>query len=153
MAPTVTWICQHCGDQRAAGIHGAKPDEICSACNRVAKWRRSQRLTDLLTDPPNVSPAYVPAPVDSGDHPVSVLLTGDDLGTYTDDLGVELPRTNCGQCSMAASDWPRSTNAHGSPGAMFNADLYCANCLRESYNPDTGQRVNTLTGIGDAKRP
>lgn len=148
-----TWKCQKCGATHVGGIHGSKPDEICRACNRVAFWQRSQRLTSLSDNPPNVSPAFVTAPVDSDDYPISVLLTGDDLGTYIDDLGMALPITTCGQCSLAASDWPRLAHAYGSPGAMYKADLYCATCLRESYNPDTGQRVNTLTGIGTAQRP
>jgi hypothetical protein len=79
-------------------------------------------------------PAKVEAPVDSGDYPVSVLIQGDDIQL-----------TTCGQCGRHADNWPgRQFGAF--PGAMFQAELYCADCMPASYDPYEGDRVSTLTG-------
>lgn len=79
----------------------------------------------------------IDAPFDSGDFPKSVLVNIDDGDT-------------CGgfPCAAHVSDWPRG-NALSShrPAAMFQADLYCADCMPLSYDETTGERVSTLTGI------
>jgi hypothetical protein len=79
----------------------------------------------------------VDAPVDSDEYPVSVFVTGDDMEI-----------TRCDDCSRPAEEWDRAAGYHplGRPGAMFHAELYCADCLLESYDPHTGALVNTFWG-------
>lgn len=83
--------------------------------------------------------ATIEAPFDSGDFPKSILLPGDDL--YD---------TRCGgfSCNAHVSDWPDAgaQSAGGKPGAMYQADIYCSDCLPISYDEYTGKRVRTLTG-------
>jgi hypothetical protein len=78
----------------------------------------------------------IDAPFDSGDYPKSVLVQGDDI--YT---------TWCAgfPCAMRADDWPGATSLYA-PGAMFQAELYCADCIPLSYCEYDGNRVDTLSG-------
>ena len=80
-------------------------------------------------------PARIDAPFDSGDYPASVLLqTGGDMAL-----------SYCDQCHAGAYDWPTPYRHFGKPGAMYQAALYCADCMPQSYDAD-GQLVQTLTG-------
>lgn len=76
------------------------------------------------------------APVDSDTFPVAVLLQGDDLD-----------ESYCDECGRPAEDWPRGNAIGGDrPGAMYQAALYCSIDMPFSFDPHTGNRVDTETG-------
>lgn len=83
----------------------------------------------------DTSAREIDTPFDSGDYPKAVLLT-DYLG--------DIRGTTCGQCGQLAEDWPKGD--YGVPAAMFQASLYCADCMPLSYAEYNGERVSTLTG-------
>lgn len=76
---------------------------------------------------------HIETPFDSGDSPKSVLVQGDDIA-----------ETYCDQCLRKCEDWPKGD--YGVPAAMFQAALYCADCMPLAYDEHTGERVSTLTG-------
>lgn len=80
--------------------------------------------------------AKVEAPFDSGDHPASVLIQGDDIEA-----------SSCDNCGIPAEDFPRhDARLPAVPAAMFQAALYCADCQTHAYD-DNGNAVWTLTGL------
>ena len=77
---------------------------------------------------------------DSSEVPVAVFVAGDDM----DDSW-------CDKCRQPAADWPRVASYHpcGRPGAMFQAALYCADCMPRSYDSE-GSEVRTFCGVRHA---
>ncbi len=89
---------------------------------------------DIDTLPPDFRYTIDLADCDSGSNPMNALLT-DPAEIYT---------SNCGNCSHPAEDWPKS-NFGSRPCAIYQADIYCADCQAFSYT-DEGIAVWTLTG-------
>lgn len=87
-------------------------------------------------DPRAWTAAKVDAPVDSGEYPVNVFLQGDDYDESS----------YCGYCLKPAPFWP-GAGRMGAPGAIFQADLWCADCQPRSYEAESGELVDTLTGL------
>ena len=74
---------------------------------------------------------------DSGDTPIAVLLQGDEVSQ----------ETRCGSCGDGALDWPFGWGfASVRPAAMFQAELFCADCMPYAFDPDGAIVVSTLTG-------
>ena len=80
----------------------------------------------------DVSKAAIEAPFDSDDYPKSVLLGEDIADAY------------CDTCLRPAQTW---SNRFGAPAAMFQAAIYCPDCMPLAYDEYTGVRVATETGL------
>lgn len=88
----------------------------------------------------NAMPLTVTAPVDSGEHPVSVLLQDTQ----------DLEDTYCDSCGEHTSDWPANEfelRTGSRPGALFAGALYCAECRPCAYSPTAGDLVHTKSGV------
>lgn len=88
----------------------------------------------------NMTARRIEAPFDSDEYPKSVFIQGDDL-----DLSY------CDQCLRRADDWPGRVGI-GVPGAMYQAALYCSECMPKSYSEYDGKRVWTDSGMPDDLR-
>lgn len=78
----------------------------------------------------------IETPFDSGSFPKSVLLQDSH----------DLADSYCGKCQRPAEEWTRILGFHpaGSrPCAMFQAELFCSDCMPESYSVE-GWLVRTL---------
>ena len=74
--------------------------------------------------------------MDDREVPLARLLQGDEI----DD-------NYCADCLRPATEWPRLASYHpvSRPGAIIDAELYCADCKPRAYN-DAGREVRTFCG-------
>ena len=79
-------------------------------------------------------PQRIEAPFDSYDYPKAVLESDDEEDTV------------CGHCGRKVEDWPQGDAPGYAPAALYQADLYCPDCIPYSYDETTGELVSTETG-------
>lgn len=74
-------------------------------------------------------------PLDSDEFPINVLVQFDDI-----------EETYCDECRRHATEFPTWGLAYGYPAAMYQAAIYCSDCMPESFNAESGEEVLTLSG-------